>query len=68
MTLLCLKCASVDCTCGRLAGIAAEAALVEAAAGMTVSGAEDPNPDASIELASLLLAMQRAGEKVGDAG
>lgn len=68
MAVICLKCASAECTCGRLARLAAEATLVEAAAGMPVSGSEDPNPDASIELASLLLAMQRAGGKVGDAG
>jgi hypothetical protein len=63
MALVCLRCASADCTCGRLDGIAAEAALVEAAVGVAVGGSDDPE----LEVAALLLAMQRAGEKVDDA-
>ena len=64
MALVCLKCASADCGCGRLAGIMAEAALVAAVAG----GCADPEPDdIAIELASLLSARQRLGERMFDA-
>jgi hypothetical protein len=66
MALVCLKCASADCGCGRLAGIVAEAALVEAAA--VAGGSGDPEPDdIAIELASLLCARQRLGERMVDA-
>ena len=64
MALICLKCASADCTCGRLAGIAAVAALVEATAESILGGADDPQ---TIELASLLRARRREAEKMGDA-
>jgi hypothetical protein len=64
MVLICLKCASADCTCGRLAGIAAVVALVEAAAAAILGGADDPQ---TIELASLLRARRRDAEKMSDA-
>ena len=64
MNLVCMKCASADCTCGRLAGIAAVVALVEAAASAILGGADDPQ---TIELATLLRARQRLGERTGDA-
>ena len=64
MVLICLKCASADCTCGRLAGIAAVVALVEAAAESILGGADDPQ---TIELASLLHARRRDAEKMSDA-
>jgi hypothetical protein len=64
MNLVCMKCASADCTCGRLAGIAAVVALVEAAAEAILGGADDPQ---TTELASLLRARRREAEKMGDA-
>jgi hypothetical protein len=64
MNLVCMKCASADCTCGRLAGIAVVVALVEAAAESILGGADDPQ---TIELATLLHARQRLGERTGDA-
>ena len=63
MVLICLKCASADCTCGRLAGIAAVVALVEAAAEAILGGADDPQ---TVELATLLRATRRDAEKTGD--
>jgi hypothetical protein len=64
MALICLKCASADCTCGRLAGIDAVVALVEAAGESILGGADDPQ---TIELASLIRAMRRADDQIGDA-
>ena len=43
--LICLRCASADCACGRLAGFAAAAALAEAAADATIVGPGDPEQD-----------------------
>jgi hypothetical protein len=67
--LICLRCASADCACGRLAGFAAEAALAEAAADAAIVGSGDPEQDdaAIIELTSLLLARRCEAEKPGDA-
>jgi hypothetical protein len=69
MALPCLKCASADGTCGRLDRVAASAALVEAAADFIFgSAAGDPEPDdASVEMASLLLARRWLAEKMGEA-
>jgi hypothetical protein len=65
MTLVCLKCASANCTCGRLAEIAAQAAIVEAVTHIRGSG-DGERDEVSIELASLLLARQRSAERIGD--
>ena len=64
MALVCLKCASADCTCGRLAGFVAELAMVETVA---VGGTVDlEHDDLAIEVASLLCARQRLGERMVD--
>jgi hypothetical protein len=60
--LICLRCASADCACGRLAGFTAETAP-------TILGCGDPEPDSAtiMELTSLLLARRCEAERPGDA-